>query len=95
MGGALLALFGGDIGSRALRMAMLVAGLTTITGVLALFLGGLLNELQVAVPAEFGLAFGLLPSNAPLCCSSLVAAAGLRWAYDIHARLMFSFTTGS
>jgi hypothetical protein len=78
------------IAAPGVKLASLIGGMLTLTVALAVLLGGLLNQLQQALPPEFALAIGLMPSNAPACVSAMIVAAGARWVYDAHVRIMLS-----
>jgi len=71
-----------------LRIASLIAGLVALTAALTASFGTALSLISVSAPAELALGLGLLPSNAPLCLSTLITCVLGKWAYDWNVRLL-------
>lgn len=74
---------------RALILAAVIAGITTLTLAFFAALLALVNTFIGAVPSQVALgASWFLPNNAPTCFAAVVTAHGVRWLYEWNVKVL-------
>jgi hypothetical protein len=76
------------------RIAAMVAALLALTVALTAGVLALLSSVQQTLPPEFTFALALMPANTYACLMAVLSAAGIRWVYDTHAKILFSIGGG-